>query len=540
MSLEAGAATRDISPSQPTQLSGYPHVRRVSTGVHDPLLASALYLRNGSAAVLLCALDLITFNSDVARRIRRNVARALNTDEACVLISCTHTHSAPVTMDYLPFRGDIAMPPPDPSYLGYVEKQIVAAAVEAKQNAHPAELAWTTADARGVGGNRHSPHGAADPEVGVLAVRGAGKLIAVAMIYGMHPTVLHEDSTLVSGDFPYFARLHVQEKLGKELVILYHTGPAGNQSPRYHVKGQTFAEAERLGRKLGASVLASLNGIHTASPHPSPDLSPEGKGIAAGITGIDPSNLASRSPRREEGGQPTPLTETSPSSRRGLQVKAITKTREDVSDGRSSLARAVSGRQSVCSPLGGEDKGEGCRSNALQFTNNPTLAGSLQSVNLKRRIFPSVADAEKLLTEYRATYDRLKAEGAERAKVRTAEVSVFGAEALLNLARAQQSGDLDRLLTRFRPFEVQVLRIGDACIAVLPGEFFAEYGLDLKKRAAAKSFVVTYANGELQGYIVTPEAAAAGGYEAASSMFGPQEGAKMVDTALQMIGRLVG
>lgn len=434
MSLQAGAATRDVSPAQPMQLCGYPHVRRISTGVHDPLLAATLYLRNGSSAVLLCALDLAMFNCDVARRIRQNVAKATGVDEACVLISCTHTHSGPVTMDYLPFRGDIAMPAPDPSYLGYVEKRIIESAIEAKKNAQPAELAWTCADARGVGGNRHSPDGAADPEVGVLAVRSNGTLLAVSMTYGMHPTVMHEDSTLISGDFPHFARLHVQEKFGKHLVVLYHTGPAGNQSPRYHVKAQTFAEAERLGRKLGASVVSRLDG--------------------------------------------------------------------------------------------------------LKFSANTVLAGSLQPVDLKRRIFPSVADAGKVLTEYRATYERLKAEGAERAKVRTAEVSVFGAEALLKLAHAQQSGDIDRLLSRVRPFEVQVLRIGDACSAILPGEFFVEYGLDLKKRAATKSFVVTYANGELQGYIVTPEAAVAGGYEAASSMFGPDQGAKMVDTAVKMIGEL--
>jgi len=27
----------------------------------------------------------------------------------------------------------------------------------------------------------------------------------------MHPTVLHEDSTLVSADFPYFVRLEIEE-----------------------------------------------------------------------------------------------------------------------------------------------------------------------------------------------------------------------------------------------------------------------------------------------------------------------------------------
>jgi len=89
-------------------------------------------------------------------------------------------------------------------------------------------------------------------------------MLAMALSYGMHPTVLHEDSTLVSADFPYYTRLHIQEHLGDSVPIVYHTGPSGNQSPRRFVDGQTFAEAERLGRKLGAAVCLALNELTSA------------------------------------------------------------------------------------------------------------------------------------------------------------------------------------------------------------------------------------------------------------------------------------
>ena len=45
--LTAGSATADITPDRPQFLFGYPHVRRYSTGVHDPLLSSALFLSDG-------------------------------------------------------------------------------------------------------------------------------------------------------------------------------------------------------------------------------------------------------------------------------------------------------------------------------------------------------------------------------------------------------------------------------------------------------------------------------------------------------------
>ncbi|HYE74038.1 MAG TPA: hypothetical protein VEF04_11940, partial [Blastocatellia bacterium] len=56
--------------------------------------------------------------------------------------------------------------------------------------------------------------------------------------------------------------------------------------------------------------------------------------------------------------------------------------------------------------------------------------------------------------------------------------------------------------------------------------------------APCQTFVVTYANGHLQGYIVTPEAAAAGGYEAASRLFEPEAGFIMADAAVSLLNQL--
>lgn len=419
MSLRAGAARREITPSEPVLLCGYPHVVRQSTGVHDPLWAAALYLEHDGHAVVLGALDVLMLNRDAALRLRRRVAERLGVPEAHVLISCTHTHSAPVTARYYPFAGDPAWPDPDPAYLEFCEEQMLEAAVAARRGAQPAELGWTTADARGVGGNRQDPKGPSDPEVGVLAVRASGRMLAVAMIYSMHPTVLHEDSTLVSGDFPAFARSVIPAE-----VVLYHTGPCGDQSPRFFIQGNTWAEAERLGHQLGRAVVSRLGGV--------------------------------------------------------------------------------------------------------RYDNQPVLWGALRAVQLPGRAWPTLAEAKAQLAERRAQWEQLKAGGADRGRVRTAEVAMFGAEATLKLARF----DVEAIRAGVMPAEVQVLRIGEACVVGLPGEVFVEYALEIKRRARVKTFVVAYANGELQGYIVTPGAT---GYEAGSSLFAPEAGNVLVETALDMI-----
>ncbi len=441
MTLLAGAAVRTINPPDGAVLFGYPHVPRVSTGVHDPLLASALCLENGERRLFLIALDLLFLDPPTARSIRRAVADETSVPEASVFISCTHTHSGPVSSKLLGWQEDPAVGDPDPSYLDFVRRQVVDAARQAAAATRPAELAWTTADATGVGGNRLATGGVTDPEVGILAVRerNAEKLIAAALVYGMHPTVLHEDSTLVSSDFPHYARIHLKERFGESLTVVYHTAPCGNQSPRRFVSGQTFDEAERLGRKLGEAAAGAIE------------------------------------------------------------------------------------------MLTGDD-----------FTRQCALSGRLQEVDLPRRTLPTLSEAEERLAQYRAHYEQLQAEDAERATVRTAECAVFGAESTVVLARANDRGEIERTLDAYRPIELHALRIGDAYLAGLPGELFSEYALEIKRRAPGKNFVVSLVGGELQGYIVTPEADAQGGYEAANSLFLPAAGTVMVEAILSMLAEDTG
>jgi hypothetical protein len=430
MSLRAGVGVREITPRTPTFLVGYPHVPRVSTGVHDPLLATALCLRRGTDAVVLAALDLLFLAPATARAVRRRIADAVGIPEAHVLVSCTHTHSGPVTVDYLAWRDDPCVPPANPAYVASVVDQLVDAAP------HDAVVAWTSADARGVGGNRLSPAGITDPEAGVLAVRTRdGAWLALATVYGMHPTVLHEDSTLVSADFPAYTRRMLHDALGA--TVVYHNAPCGNQSPRYAVTGQTFAEAERLGRTLGARILTAVAALRDAD-----------------------------------------------------------------------------------------------------FTADPVLGGGLAQIDTVLRAMPSVADAQACLVARRAEYARLQADGAPHGPVRTAECAVFGAEETVTLAQAQADGSLSALHAAYRHADVQAVRIGPRVLVGWPGELFTEFALELKRRAPLPAHAVCLANGELQGYIVTPEAAAAGGYEAANSLFAPETGARLVDAGVALIAEL--
>ena len=67
----------------------------MSEGVHDPLLSSALYLEQDGGRVLLIANDILFLSTAMARRMRGGISAATGLPQQNILVSATHTHSAP-------------------------------------------------------------------------------------------------------------------------------------------------------------------------------------------------------------------------------------------------------------------------------------------------------------------------------------------------------------------------------------------------------------------------------------------------------------
>jgi len=256
--LKAGIAIIDVTPQKPMFLHGYPYMERISEGIHDPLYASAMVLDNGDVQIGFCAVDIVFISREITERVREQVQAATGIPGQNLMVSASHTHSGPVTFSDIFY--DPVVPRADPEYISYLVDKLVQVYVEAFQNKRECKLAITTADGSGVGGNRRSVTDAVDPEVPVIVLTNAetDRIFALATIYCMHPTVMHEDSKLYSADFPGYTREYIRRELGDDVVSLYHTGPAGNQSPRHFVKSNTFDEAQRLGFMLGERIIQSV------------------------------------------------------------------------------------------------------------------------------------------------------------------------------------------------------------------------------------------------------------------------------------------
>ncbi len=145
--------------------------------------------------------------------------------------------------------------------------RLVQVYIEAFRNKKESQIAITTANGLGVGGNRRSKTDAVDPEVPVIILKESAtdKVFALSTTYCMHPTILHEDSKLYSADFPGYTRSYVREYLGEEVILLYHTGPSGNQSPRHFIKSNSFDEAQRLGNLLGKRIVDQVRQLDQPS-----------------------------------------------------------------------------------------------------------------------------------------------------------------------------------------------------------------------------------------------------------------------------------
>lgn len=432
MTLFAGAARFDITPTKPMALFGYSKVPRVLSGIHDPLFSTALYLTNGSVELIMISVDLLMLSTRFLDECRQEISNKMKIPVSNIIISTTHTHSGPVCMDIFAFSKNQFVPPADQEYLEVIRFAIHRCAILAKESAEPSCLAFTTAMVQGVGGNRNDPFGPDDPQASLLIIKRqpSNLPLALSIIYSMHPTVLHEDSTLVSADFPGYTRLAL-EKAHPGLLILYHTGPAGNLSPRYHVSSHTFSESERLGLILASAIekaLVNLEEVH--------------------------------------------------------------------------------------------------------FKNDIQLAAAISKVSLPRRKFPSSAIAQARLNKAQHKYQVLLRKNAPHGPTRTAEVNVFGAEEALYFSIAQESGELGKIFEQYNKAEVQVFQINNWAIVALPGELYVEYALQIKHLSHLPTAVISLANGELQGYIVTPGSK---GYEASFSIFQPSAGKRMVDRAVLMI-----
>ena len=138
--IQAGAAIVDVTPLQfPVYVNGGMTTRREST-VNAKVNARAIVLDDGAERLAIVVVDSCMMPRTFLDETKLLASRETNLKPNRILISATHTHSAPSVMD---------MPPTDAeeSYVPYLRKKIVEAIATAEKNLEPARVGWALANA---------------------------------------------------------------------------------------------------------------------------------------------------------------------------------------------------------------------------------------------------------------------------------------------------------------------------------------------------------------------------------------------------------
>ncbi len=252
--LKAGMVRADMTPPKGLELGGYPHYPRYNEGFHDPLMAACMYLFDGTTEVAMVTLDILFFSKKHVKEVRRRVGEKCGIKGENIMISCSHTHSGPWASGRLDIEGIESGAEQPKEYIEELITKIVGIICEAKAGAFEASFAAgvTVCGAEsGIGGNRRLPGGPHDSLVSVMAVKDMTDTVrGIFVNYTLHPTFIHEWSNVCTADYPGYLRLQLQE-MEKNAVVGFSQGCSGNQSSRYYRQGESYDEAERVGRTLG-------------------------------------------------------------------------------------------------------------------------------------------------------------------------------------------------------------------------------------------------------------------------------------------------
>jgi len=265
--LRAGAAKVNITPPVGTPLSGYKARRDVSQGIHDELYAKVLVLDDGERALAIITADLLGFYEDFVDKIRNLIRKRTNIDKEAILVSATHTHSAPDTLCGLYSQGKAS-----DSWMDVLAQKIAGCAYLAWRNRREAQIGVGKGMVDGIGVNRRSPDGKpVDQEVGVIRVEDVeGNLMAVLINYTCHAVVLGPDNLFISADYPGYTMRTIERVKGEDVVAMFTNGAEGDINTGHsadisgiggYIPGRTFERAEKLGNILAGEVLKVLEQI---------------------------------------------------------------------------------------------------------------------------------------------------------------------------------------------------------------------------------------------------------------------------------------
>jgi hypothetical protein len=272
-SLRAAVSKVDITPATSEVMWGFETRTTPAKSTLDPLYARVLVLDSGSQRLALVTLDLgRSFGPEATEEIRQAVRQTSGI--TCLLLSASHTHSAPGVQDT--YKKGV------PAWERAARDKIKKAIKDAADHLADARIGTGTGIAY-IGHNRlrvdadgkvgwfernptKIPTAPVDPTVTVVRVDTKdGKPLAVVVNYACHPVVLGEDNLQYSADYPAAMNRTVEQAMPGAMSFFLQGAP-GDINP-YFTQQPLNQDALKMlswtGEHLGTEAARVAKEIHT-------------------------------------------------------------------------------------------------------------------------------------------------------------------------------------------------------------------------------------------------------------------------------------
>jgi hypothetical protein len=297
--LRVGRAAVDITPPIGTPMltpQRPPFEVKLAGQAHDPLHAKALVLEQAGARAALVTCDLTSLPLRMHQEARRLIGEVCEVDAESVMISATHTHTAPqIRTKYLGNADDAARKLAI-EYVSSLPGKIAEAVRRAEADLQPAQASAGLGEEGSVSFNRRfflrdgtvmanpfkgedeklgqvlRPAGPIDPQVGVVSFAGAdGKPLALLVNFAIHLDTMGGDQP--SADLAGELQKQVQTAHGPETLALWCSGASGNinhydlMDPAHPRREKGPHETQRIGAAVAGEALrtyAALNSLEDA------------------------------------------------------------------------------------------------------------------------------------------------------------------------------------------------------------------------------------------------------------------------------------
>jgi len=267
----AGVARVDITPPLGLPLRGWAARNARARAAHEPLIAQALVLDDGSPGgqAAIVAIDLPHVGRALTTEVRARVRTTTGIPEAGVLLNASHTHSGPP----LDLGNGISWTPQDPEYAHYAAllPELIAGAVYGAYHARqPARAASGSGRVPGVSTNRVDHTQPVDDSVQVVRVDTVdGSPIAVLASFACHGTCLGGHVPDWNADFAGPLRRTVERELPGSVECVFLQGCAGDIAPwdfwmgNPHPRPHSYANCDALGERVGLEVTRVARTLQT-------------------------------------------------------------------------------------------------------------------------------------------------------------------------------------------------------------------------------------------------------------------------------------